>query len=100
MFALLVGLAFGDSLRTFVDLSREALTAPPREPINVNQLLLRPFLLRVAMAALLLLPLVTARACLGHVDDGRAASRAVLARFLAVMRVYLAMLGEIGRAHV
>ena len=41
MFALLVGLAFGDSLRTFVDLSREALTAPPREPINVNQLLLR-----------------------------------------------------------
>ena len=35
--------------------------SPPPEPINVTQLLIRPFLVRAGLAALLVLPLVTAR---------------------------------------
>jgi len=61
MFAVLTGAAFVVSLNTFLDQSRQALAAPPPEPINVSQLLIRPFLVRAGIAALLVLPLVTAR---------------------------------------
>jgi ABC-type uncharacterized transport system involved in gliding motility auxiliary subunit len=61
LFALLAGAAFVVSLNTFLDQSRQALAAPPPEPINVTQLLIRPFLVRAGLAALLVLPLVTAR---------------------------------------
>lgn len=62
LFAFLTGAAFALNLGAFFDHSREALSTPPPEPINVNQLLIRPFLLQVGVAALLVLPLVTARA--------------------------------------
>ena len=62
LFALLSGVAFVTTLNAFLDQSSQALSAPPPEPINVNQLLIRPFLLRVGIAALFVLPLITARA--------------------------------------
>ena len=62
LFALLSGVAFVTTLNAFLDQSSQALSAPPPEPININQLLIRPFLLWVGMAALLVLPLATARA--------------------------------------
>jgi hypothetical protein len=61
LFALLAGAAFVVSLNTFLDQSRQALAAPRPEPINVTQLLIRPFLVRAGLAALLVLPLVAAR---------------------------------------
>ena len=62
LFAILAGAAFVVSLDAFLDQSRQALSVPPPEPINVSQLLIRPFLIRAGLAALLVLPLVTARA--------------------------------------
>jgi drug/metabolite transporter (DMT)-like permease len=63
LFAILAGAAFVVSLDAFLDQSRQALSVPPPEPIiNVSQLLIRPFLVRAGLAALLVLPLVTARA--------------------------------------
>ena len=62
LFALLSGIAFVATLNGFLDLSSQALSAPPPEPININQLLIRPFVLWVGVAALLVLPLATARA--------------------------------------
>ena len=61
LFALLCGVAFVTTLGAFLDQSTQALSAPPVEPININQLLIRPFLLWVGIAALLVLPLITAR---------------------------------------
>jgi hypothetical protein len=43
LFALLAGGAFVISLNAFLDRSSEALSSPPPEPINVSQLLMRPF---------------------------------------------------------
>ena len=62
LFAILAGAAFVISLNAFLDQSRQALSAPPPESINVSQLLIRPFLIRAGLAALLALALVTARA--------------------------------------
>jgi len=62
LFAILAGAAFVVSLNAFLDQSRQALSVPPPEPINVSQLLIRPFLIRAGLAALLALPFVTARA--------------------------------------
>ena len=59
---MLAGAAFVISLNTFLNQSRQALSVPPPEPINVSQLLIRPFLIRAGLAALLALPFVTARA--------------------------------------
>ncbi len=87
LFALLSGVAFVTTLNAFLDQSSQALTAPPPQPINVNQLLIRPFLLRVGMAALLVLPLITARAA----SSGRPA-RPVVATFVSAFAVYAVML--------
>jgi len=62
LFALLAGGAFVTILNAFLDRTSEALSVPPARPVNVNQLLIRPFLLQIGMAALLVLPLITARA--------------------------------------
>lgn len=62
VFALLAGGAFVTTLNAFLDQSSQALIVPPPQPINLNQLLIRPFLLQIGMAALLVLPLITARA--------------------------------------
>ena len=43
LFALLSGVAFVTTLNAFLDTSNQALTAPPPQPVNVNQLLIRPF---------------------------------------------------------
>lgn len=61
LFALFTGVAFVTTLNGFLDQSSQALSAPPPEPININQLLIRPFVLWVGVAALLVLPLATAR---------------------------------------
>lgn len=61
LFSLLSGVAFVVTLNAFVDQSTQALSTPPPEPINVNQLLIRPFLRWVGLAALAVLPLVTMR---------------------------------------
>lgn len=39
LFAVLSGVAFVMTLNAFLDTSTQALTAPPPQPINVNQLL-------------------------------------------------------------
>lgn len=62
LFALVAGGAFVTTLSAFLDQSSQALSVPPPQPVNVNQLLIRPFLLQIGMAALLVLPLITARA--------------------------------------
>jgi ABC-2 type transport system permease protein len=62
LFALLSGAAFVHAVNGFLDASTAALTVPPLQPLNVNQSLIRPFLLQVGLAALLVLPLVTAGA--------------------------------------
>jgi ABC-2 type transport system permease protein len=62
LFALLSGVAFVATLDAFLDASSNALLAPPPDPINVNQQLIRPFLVDAGLAAILILPLVTARA--------------------------------------
>jgi len=62
LFALIAGGAFVTTLNTFLDQSSQALSVPPRQPLNLNQLLIRPFLLQIGMAVLLVIPLITARA--------------------------------------
>lgn len=90
LFALLAGGAFVTTLSAFLDQSGQALSAPPPQPINVNQLLIRPFLLQIGMAALLVLPLVTAR---GYTQDRRAMNlQMVLATFAGALTVYAVML--------
>jgi ABC-2 type transport system permease protein len=83
VFALLAGLAFVNNLNAFLDASIDALSAPPPRPINVNQLMIRPFVVQVWIAALLVLPLVTARV---------RATRFAMAQFAGVLAVYGVML--------
>jgi len=102
LFALLAGAAFVTNLNTFLDASVEALSAPPARPVNVNQLLIRPFLAQVGIAALLVLPVITARArravepARGSREAAEAAGphdyRLVLSRFGAVLVIYGVML--------
>ncbi len=87
LFALLTGVAFVTTLNAFLDRSSQALTAPPPQPINVNQLLIRPFLLRVGMAALFVLPLITARA-----SSPDRPARTVIATFVGTLALYAVML--------
>lgn len=85
LFALLSGVAFVTTLNAFLDQSTQALSAPPPEPININQLLIRPFLLWVGMAALLVLPLATARA--------NATFAGTLALYVVMLLAPLALVG-------
>lgn len=80
LFALLAGVSFVASLNTFLERGSEALVS--QQPLNVNQLLIRPFLVQIGLAALLVLPLITARI--------RPAS--VWPAFAAALSVYGAML--------
>jgi ABC-2 type transport system permease protein len=104
LFALLAGGAFVTTLNAFLDQSSQALSVPPPQPINVNQLLIRPFLLQIGMAALLVLPLITARA---YTQEQRAGTlelvqpshpspamnlRMVLATFVGTLALYAVML--------
>ena len=90
LFALLSGIAFVFALNGFLDASSQALTAPPPEPLNINQALIRPFVLQVGLAALLVLPLITARAY-RQVPQGRSL-RMALETFLGVLALYAVML--------
>jgi ABC-2 type transport system permease protein len=80
--------------------SIEALSAPRSRPVNVNQLLIRPFLVQVGLAALLVLPLITARvnAASGRAVVGAGFDRLggdhhlVVAQFAAALGAYLVML--------
>jgi ABC-2 type transport system permease protein len=87
LFALLSGVAFVTTLNAFLDTSSQALTAPPPQPVNVNQLLIRPFLLRVGMAALFVLPLITASSA-----SPTRPARPVVAAFVSALAVYAIML--------
>ena len=101
LFALLAGGVFVTTLGAFLDQSSQALSAPPPRPINVNQLLIRPFLLQIGMAALLVLPLITARA---YTPERRAGTleplqpspamnlQMVLATFVGTLTIYAVML--------
>ena len=89
LFALLAGVAFVTTLNAFLDQSTQALSAPPPEPININQLLIRPFLRWVGLAALVVLPLATARARAGQPS---ASSRTVVASFVGMLALYAVML--------
>jgi ABC-2 type transport system permease protein len=96
IFALVTGAAFILNLDAFLDTSLEALSAPPSRPVNVNQLLVRPFLVQAGLAALLVLPIVTAGAFLSRPVSAPPAypsdvSR-VAAPFIGVMAVYTVML--------
>ncbi|HEY3158080.1 MAG TPA: GldG family protein [Vicinamibacterales bacterium] len=88
LFALLAGVAFVVSLNAFLDQSGQALSAPPPEPINVSQLLIRPFLVDVGLAALLVLPLATARA----LTHPHARATAVAVPFIGTFALYALML--------
>lgn len=89
-FALLSGIAFVASLNAFMDLSSQALTAPPAQPLNVNRALIRPFLLQAGLAALLVLPFITAREY-RQVPPGRSLQRAV-ETFAGTLALYAVML--------
>jgi len=90
LFALLAGGAFVSSLNAFLDQSGQALSGPSPQPMNVNQLLIRPFLLEIGMAALLVLPLITARA---YTQERRAMNlQIVLATFVGTLTLYAVML--------
>ena len=90
MFALLAGVAFVTTLNAFLDQSSQALSVPPRQPINVNQLLIRPFLLQLGMAALCVLPLITMRAYTQ--ERGVRTPQVVLATFAGTLTLYAVML--------
>ena len=101
LFALLAGGAFVTTLNAFLDQSSQALSVPPPQPINLNQLLIRPFLLQIGMAALLVLPLSTARAyshqrrvgTRDQVQPSAAVNRQiVLATFVGTLMLYAVML--------
>jgi ABC-2 type transport system permease protein len=95
VFALLAGAAFVTALDAFLDAALEALSAPPARPVNVNQLLIRPFLVQTGIAALLVLPFLTARAFTARSADTSAPGTAlphVVAPFIGVMTVYAVML--------
>jgi len=100
LFAALSGWAFVTALNAFLDASTQALSAPPLEPVNVNQFLIRPFLLQVAAAALLTLPIVIAgtRRPGGRADLERRSpslnrgGRAAFAGFVGAFAVYVVML--------
>lgn len=89
VFALLAGIAFVTTLNGFLDHSSDALLAPPPEPINVNQLLIRPFLFDVGLASFLVLPLITARA---FTADRRGDAGSVLGIFAGTLVLYAVML--------
>jgi gliding motility-associated transport system permease protein len=97
VFALVAGAAFVFNLHAFLDASLDALSAPPSRPINVNQLLIRPFLVDVGLAALLVLPIITAPAFRNGLASVPPASMREEARvagpFIGVMAVYAVMLG-------
>ena len=99
LFALLAGGAFVTTLNAFLDQSGQALSVA--QPLNLNQLLIRPFLLQIGIAALFVLPLITARAyphqprdaAIEHVHDAPATSRQiVLATFVGTLTLYAVML--------
>lgn len=90
LFAIASGVAFLTALNAFLDQSSRALAVPPSQPININQLLIRPFLLQVGLAALLLLPPVTARAYTSERRTGDL--RIVFATFVATLASYVIML--------
>jgi ABC-2 type transport system permease protein len=96
VFALVSGAAFMFNLDAFLDVSLEALSAPPSRPVNVNQLLIRPFLVHVGLVALLVLPIITARALRNRLAPMSPASMPEVARvvgpFIGVMAVYTVML--------
>jgi ABC-2 type transport system permease protein len=94
-FALLAGAVFVTSLNAFLDTSVEALSAPPPRPVNVNQLLIRPFLVQAGLVALLLLPLITARAFTARSTETTtpaATLSRIAASFAGIMTVYALML--------
>ena len=84
------------NLDAFLAVSLDALSAPPSRPVNVNQLLIRPFLVQVGLAALLVLPIITARAFRNRLPSVPPASMPDVARvagpFIGVMAVYTVML--------
>ena len=96
VFALVAGAAFVFNLDAFLDASLDALSAPPSRPVNVNQLLIRPFLIQVGLAAMLVLPIITARAFgtpLAAAQRGSTPGVASVAGpFIGVMAVYTVML--------
>src|SRR5687768_8547475 len=101
LFALLSGGAFVLSLEAFLDASSQALLAPPLQPVNVNDLLIRPYLVQVGLAALFVLPLLTAPAHRQWPDadifqsdspSSRAGGSQVFATFAGVFAVYKVML--------
>src|SRR5688572_20419646 len=101
LFALLSGAAFVRNLETFLDASSQALLVPPLQPVNVSQLLIRPYLVHVGLAALLVLPLLTARAHRQqHYADALASTSlssssggmGVFATFAGIFAVYKVML--------
>jgi ABC-2 type transport system permease protein len=96
LFALVAGGVFVTTLSAFLDQSSQALLAPPPQPINVNQLLIRPFLVRIGIAALLALPFITARA---YGQDGGEKTvnldsdpHVVIATFAGILALYVVML--------
>ena len=101
LFTLLAGGAFVTTLNAFLDQSSQALSVPPPQPINLNQLLIRPFLLQIGLAALLVLPLSTAHAysqqrrvgTLEQLQPSPAVKRQiVLAAFVGTLMLYAVML--------
>src|SRR6185436_10072177 len=93
LFALAAGAAFVFNLDAFLDASLDALSAPPSRPVNVNQLLIRLFLVHIGLAALLVLPMITARAFRNRLAPASTPEVArVAGPFIGVMTVYVVML--------
>jgi ABC-2 type transport system permease protein len=94
LFTLLSGAAFATSLNAFLDRGSEALASG--QPVHVNQLLVRPFLLLIGMASLLVLPLVTARIRVTSAGSAFAAALAVYGAMLLTSAVLVGALFAFG----
>lgn len=90
LFALAAGGLFVDVLNAFIDQSAQALAAPGQTPVNVNQLLLRPFFVGLGVAALLVVPLLTIRTYAG--ETGPSAREMTFGTFLGTLGFYALML--------
>ena len=60
LFAVIAGVSYSSALSSFLDETSQAQLLQPDQPINVTQLLVRPFFLKVAVTVLFVLPVAIA----------------------------------------
>ena len=96
LFAVTAGVSYSSALGSFLDESSQTQLFQPDRPINVTELLVRPFFLKVAVTVLFVLPLaiggVFARARLSNVVAAATDYQVAMGTFLAAMAFYASAL--------